>query len=351
MRGVLGLLVTLSLVPGAWAKSEKINVEHALILDSIVSIHNKVGSLGWEQTLANATWPTAMKMKSGINNVQVGDPHGDDDDGAFDYACVYNPTSEECLQKGARLKDDGIQILASEVLYQTLTFFKVKHVFVKLQTGAYGFRVVDPVKDANYQDLKTDQVVAAIKEFRKYVINLLCDNPDPSRVLAMMNRYEVGIRFRWDMAWALLGNKLPEASNKYMRFGPKWEAFSAGITEVERQANSRRTTLEESSGGRSQPVATGKPSVGYLANEAVGIIRLIGDTASQILQLFCVSDLSINAKLENEKQLVVYRLLSVKSQLKGRYAPLQAVIDEMNKEAARASEDDEPTIARPLENP
>jgi hypothetical protein len=338
----------------------------------MISVQDKINTLGYEQALAGSEWPKAVPSDESTDQEAL-ENHGNvlfsqfgsDTDLPWDE-CNFNPAGPNCsgysypgmTNVNSNLKNDGVQILATEVLMQTLDFFKVKHVFGKLKNkpNTFGFKVIDPVDGQPYQDLDTDTVVYAIKQFRKYVIGLLCNQPDASRVLAMINKYDVGQRFRWEMAWALLGNDLPDAPNKYMRFGVKWRKFSAAMDGIEngsilrvRNAFGGQSSVDPGgwaipqAGAPSIPVPGGTgigsslAKVGFIAREVVSIIRLVGDVASGILDLFCVSDLSTNQKHEADTQSVVYKLIDLKKKATDRYGPLMPILDDIGKKATQAA--------------
>jgi hypothetical protein len=351
-------------------KSQQLSNDLAVI----ISTQDKINTLGYEKALSESEWPKAVDVVPDTTQQQEALPnHGDtlfsqspwgsDTDLPWDE-CNFNPAGPNCSgysynpvsNVNANLKNDGVQILATEVLMQTLDFFKVKHVFGKLKSkpNTFAFKVIDPVDGQPYQDLDSDTVIYAIKQFRKYVIGLLCNQPDASRVLAMINKYDVGTRFRWEMAWALLGNDLPDAPNKYMAFGVKWRKFSAAMDGIEngsvmrvRNAFGGQSTIDP--GGWSLPPTTPAPSipgasagsslskVGFVAREVVSILRLVGDIASAILDLVCVSDLSTNQKKEADTQSVVYKLLDIKKKVNDRYGPLMPILDDIGKKATQAA--------------
>ncbi len=328
----------------------------------IVETKQRIEILGFDRALEESNWPEIPPYVP-ESKVQGLDSFGGawgvpGQTGTNDLAwddCNFNPSGPSCSTfpstTGAGvagpLKDDAVQILATEVLYQTLTYFKVKHVFAKLKDkpNTWGFKVIEPVDGAPYADLNTEAVVYAVRQFRKYVIGIICNQPNPSRILAMMNKYNVGNRFRWDMAWALLGNDLPDTPNKYMSFGMKWRKFSLALDGISNGSMMRVMNpysggwqgFDPSAGGVAAPVKSGGAKIGYIANEAIGIMRLVGDIVAAVLELFCVSDLNVNAKKEGEKQNVVYKLLALKKVANDRYGPLRKYLDDVGAKATAAS--------------
>jgi hypothetical protein len=157
------------------------------------------------------------------------------------------------------------------------------------------------------------------------------------------------------MAWALLGNELPDAPNKYMRFGAKWRKFSLAMDGIE---NGSIMRLRNAGGGYTpwtpspidpvvDPIGPGSGAAGkvggkvykagFIATEVIGVIRLVGDIVSAALELFCINDLSVKPKKELEKQQAVTKLLDIKKGLYGRYSPMQKILDEMSKQASKVS--------------
>jgi hypothetical protein len=352
------------------AHSKEVSDDLALI----ISTQNKIQTMGYEKALAESEWPQTGVIDSQADDTPpnqsgtlLSTQWGSDPDLPWDE-CNFNTSSPNCSgysydpsgvsNVNSNLRDDGIQIIATEVLFQTLEFFKVKHVFGKLKNkpNSFGFKVIDPVEGEPFQDLDTETVVYAIKQFRKYTIGLLCNQPDPSRVLAMLNKYNVGLRFRWEMAWALLGNDLPDAPNKYMRFGLKWRKFSLAMDGIEngsimrvRNAFGGETSVDPGAGGWGMPAApvtaggaaaTGGSSlskIGFIAREVVSVLRLVGDITAAILDLICVSDLSTNPKKEAETKTVVYKLLELKKKANDRYGPLRGALEDIGKKATQAA--------------
>jgi len=353
-------------------------------LQIILTAQDKINQKGFEKALQESSWPelpTGAEENEPEKKSQPNNPQGEqslnvllglDQNSSNDLPwddCNFNPTGFGCSpfsssptinSQAMQLKDDAVQILAVEVLYQTLSFFKVKNVFGKIPNkgNTYGFKVLNALEGQPYQDLDTEGVIYAIKQFRKYVIGLLCNQPNPSRVLAMMNSFDVGKRFRWDMAWALMGNDLPDAPNKYMTFGVKWRKFSAAMDGIEnvsvmrvRNAAGGFTQIGGEFGGLSGGAqgagqvgagqggagASGVIKAGLIAKEIVGAIRLVGDLVSALLDLVCVSDLSVNQAKEQQKQEVIYKLLEVKKRAYDHYGPLRPILEEIGKKATDAA--------------
>ena len=321
------------------------------IIQSIISIHKEVEKLGLEAVLKKAKWDLPKPQEENLffapmQVIRTNDP--------FDE-CIWNPSAPGCPGSGGfypdpfgtnptmQLKDDGLQIVATEVLYQTLTYYKVKHVFGKVKANVWGFKVIDARDGEPFQDIEIDIVIGAIKQFRRYVAGLLCNNPDPARMLGMLKAYNLGQRFRWDMAWALLGNDLPEAPNRYMKFGSRWRKFSAAIDGIQngsimRLRNLNGEMINYNAGNAAQAVgaATGSSAmhIGFIAREIVGIIQLIGDIISEALNLFCISDLSFDKNKEAQKQQSVIKLLAIKKDLYDRYSSMRKILDEMGKQTS-----------------
>jgi hypothetical protein len=371
MKLILSLLLVSSLGATSWSASAAKSVTPDSKSDAIkmiADIHSRIQKEGLAAVLKKAKWPTADQLDSVHLNATT-----TLSDNPFDD-CLLNPTMNGCTgndtwpgydpfsQNNLQLRDDGIQIVSVEVLYQTLTYFKVKHYFGKVKkpnndnSGVFGdpnqpsytwtFKVIDPVDGAYFSDLDTEMVLGALREFRKYVIALLCNDPNPDRMLAMMNKYDVGTRFRWDMAWALLGNQLPESPNKYMVFGAKWRKFSAALDGIEGTSLMR---LKNPSGGdvpwnpgpsvagAVQSTGGSMATLGFVSREIVGLIRLAGDIIANFLDFFCISDLSVNAKKETNKQQAIYKLLDIKKRAYDRYGPLKPVLDKMGQDASAAA--------------
>jgi hypothetical protein len=351
---LLNLGVLAAVVYGQAAVSQARQAQSDSEIQTILQSQDRIKRLGFEKALQSSDWPkhipeTENTGDSDIYHDGVGSSGilGDDcsGDGAWgNLNCLgggSDPIYNSPTSPNAQIKDDAVQILATEVLYQTLTYFKVKHVFGKVKdksnTVSYAFKVISPVDGQPYQDLDSETVIYAIKQFRKYVIGLICNDPSPGRILSMMNRYDVGTRFRWDMAWALLGNDLPDAPNKFMRFGAKWRKFSAAVDGIE---NGSMLRIQNPNGDYSNinpnlgaATGVGLAHMGYIAKEIVGVMRLAGDIISALLELVCFSDLSVNQTKELQKKDVVYKLLEVKRKAYDRYGPLRPLLEEIGKRA------------------
>jgi hypothetical protein len=341
-----GVSLTLS---AALGEAKPLKSADQAILESVVHIRQQIHNKTFEEVLAGAQWDLTATPEVSVTAEYTGTALGQFGQNSYDE-CSWNPDAPGCygdyldphIERTMRLKNDGLQILATEVLFQTLTYFKVKHVFGQIAPTSWGFKVVEPVEGAPFQDLDSRAVVYAVRQFRKYMAGLLCHEPNPARMLAMMNRFQLGERFRWDMAWALLGNDLPENPNRFMRFGPKWKRFTAAVDGIEngslmklRNLRGDVTNLDPQAAVQAMGIAQPqRVRMGFIAREVVGIIQLVGDVIMELLNLLCFTDLSVDQKKEFEKRDSVYKLLQIKKSVYERYNPLKHVLEELAKEAA-----------------
>jgi len=145
------------------------------------------------------------------------DAFGDPSDDPFDAGSIF-----------ISRKSGAADRIAYEVLYQTLMFYGVVHFIEKSPTGRYSFKIVES-KSGYFRDLSTLDVAFAVREFSRYLVALLCGEPTQEnfyKLFAQVPLEEIGFRFKYDMAWALLGNQLPRQPNQIFELGGKWEALS-----------------------------------------------------------------------------------------------------------------------------
>src|SRR5690606_9640225 len=77
-----------------------------------------------------------------------------------------------------------------------------------------------------FQHLKALDVSFALKEFSKFIVAHLCNEPtlmNFNRAFGQVSEAEIGLRFKGEMAWALLGNELPKQPNALYKLGTQWK--------------------------------------------------------------------------------------------------------------------------------
>ena len=145
------------------------------------------------------------------------DAFGDPSDDPFDAGSIF-----------ISRKSGAADRIAYEVLYQTLNFYGVVHYIEKSPTGRYQFKVVES-KSGHFRELSTLDVAFGVREFSRYLVALLCGEPTQAnfyKLFAQVPIEEIGFRFKYDMAWALLGNQLPRQPNQIFELGGKWDALN-----------------------------------------------------------------------------------------------------------------------------
>jgi len=215
-------------------------------------------------------------------------------------------------------KSGAAELLALEALYQTLMFYGVVHI-VEREGSKKSFRVVE-TRSGNFKNLTSLDVAFAIRTFSLYITALLCNDPSMSnfsRLLQQVKPEELGLRFKYDMAWALLGNHLPREPNDIFALGSRWR----GVHQIFASTKSLSTMPQ----GQSSELRSWLTSLGDVVN-----------ILTRLNKLMCFVDARPDPREEIKKRSVINALLRIDRGLNDRYADLKEIIDEIDKETKAA---------------
>jgi hypothetical protein len=202
-----------------------------------------------------------------------------------------------------------------EVLYQTLEYYGVRHYFGK-KGSRVEFEVISS-KDGYFGSLDSAQIAFALREFSRYLTSHTCNDPSMENFAKMFSQIpleELGLRFKFDMAWALMGNYLPKEANSIYRMSQKWSIIN-----------------QAASGQRSLPSQDGQSLSQYLTyiNDAINFIQAMNRS-------HCFVDVRVNPREEILKRVTVKKFLNLERSLFERYSENHELI-----QAIRAVEDQE----------
>lgn len=217
-------------------------------------------------------------------------------------------------------KNGASEKLAIEVLFQTLNFYGVSHVVEKKGTQV-NFQVIQS-KYGYFTNLTKLDVAYAIREFARFFTAYLCGQANMQnfyKAFAQVPAEEIGLRFKYDMAWALLGNSLPKEPNQVQSLGTKWKALQQILA-----TTSALKTGESAS-------AQGKELRSW-AGAISDVVNILG----RLNKLMCFVDIRPNPKDELKKRVVVGKILEMEKKVNERYNQYKDLLDQVQKEAKAA---------------
>lgn len=226
----------------------------------------------------------------------------------------YFPLPSTNLNRGATY------LIALETLYQTLQFYGVKHVVERTDFGVE-FKVIESPNGV-FKKLNKIDVAYALREFSRFLTAHFCNDPSPQNIYRAFSQVapeEIGMRFKYWMAFALLGNTLPRQPNEILKVGTRWASLS-------RILNGTRSLGMGSAGSPFQP------------NESRELLRWIGvmgDVSNLLTQfsgLMCYVDIRPNPKEEIMLRSVVKSLIKMQVDFENRYGPLQELLNQAERE-------------------
>jgi len=206
-------------------------------------------------------------------------------------------------------------LLAMESLYQTLNFYGVKHYLEKTPTSV-DFRIVES-KSGYFTKLNRLDVAFALREFSRYFTAHLCNDASIDnfyKALSQVPAEEIGMRFKYDMAWALLGNFLPRQPNSTYIIGTKWAALGKII-------NSSKTFSANTNEGKELQKWTG------LISDMMNLLQGLNT-------MMCFVDIRTKPKDEIRKRIVIKKILEMEKNLNAIYAPMKQMIEDAKKMGA-----------------
>jgi hypothetical protein len=224
-----------------------------------------------------------------------------------------NPFTRPIFDNGSSLVPPPRQgssfIIAMEVLYQTLQFYGVDHVLEK-KGSVIDFRIIES-KRGYFRDLDRIQVAFALQEFSNYLNAHMCNQPTVEnfyRIFSQVPAEEIGLRFKYDMAWALLGNYLPRQPNAAFALGARWTALGS--------------ILGNSSTIRGQ-VEDEKELASWtnMLSDAVNVVQ-------HLSRLMCYVDIRPKPKEEIKKRITINNLLQLSARMFESYDRFSPLIDE-----------------------
>lgn len=215
-------------------------------------------------------------------------------------------------------KSGAANIIAAKTLLQTLLFYGVVHV-VETNGSRKTFKVIQS-RSGYFKDLTTIDVAFAMQTFSNYIVALLCNDPhiyNMHRLLTQLKDAEIGLRFKYDMAWALLGNYLPREANDIYRLGTQWRTFSRVAESTSKMPGVSR----ESASSLKQWFST--------LSQIIGI-------ANNLSKLTCFVDVRPDPREELIKRQVIESLLEMQKETREAYEDIGEVVDLLEKETREA---------------
>jgi hypothetical protein len=214
--------------------------------------------------------------------------------------------------------------VALEVLFQTFTFYGVVHIVEKKNTQV-DFKVIKS-KYNYFTDITKLDVAYAIREFARYLSAHLCGQATMEnfyRAFAQVPAEEIGLRFKYDMAWALLGNSLPRDANQVMKLGTRWKALD--------QILSTTTTFRPSGGGLDGSTGSVNAQLKELKGWTTSM-RDVVNVLTRLNKLLCYVDIRPSPKDELKKRIVVGKILEMARRLAERYSEYKELLDQVTKQ-------------------
>jgi len=203
-------------------------------------------------------------------------------------------------------------LIAMESLYQTLKFYGVKHYLEKTPTSV-DFKVIES-KSGYFTKLNRLDVAFALREFARYFTAHLCNDPSIDnfyKALSQVPSEEIGLRFKYDMAWTLLGNFLPKQPNSVYVIGTKWSALGKII-------NSSKTFSATTNEGKE-------------LQKWSGLISDVMNLLQGLNSMMCFVDTRTKPKDEIRKRIVVTKNLGMEKNLNAIYDPMRQMIEDAKK--------------------
>lgn len=221
-----------------------------------------------------------------------------------------NPQNPYFPFPGTATRQGASYLVAMEILYQTLNFYGVTH-YLDKKGSSIDFRILES-KSGYFAQLTKLDVAFALREMSRYLSAHLCHNPSVEnfyRAFGQVPAEKIGLRFKYDMAWALLGNYLPREPNKMFLLGKRWKALDQ-ILNGSQILNSPDIEDQE---------------IKRWASVLGEVMGLVG----HLNRLMCFVDITPKTKDEFKKRVVVNKLLKMQRELVERYAQYKGVLDEM----------------------
>jgi hypothetical protein len=247
----------------------------------------------------------------GFGDDDAFNPFPDPTDDPLDFDLPNLPFPYSSRRSGAS------EILALEVLYQTFMFYGVIHI-VEKQRHTVKFKVIRS-KSGYFKNLTKLDVAYAIREFSRFFLAHLCNKSTMANfydAFAQVPPEEIGLRFKYDMAWALLGNTLPKEPNAIYAMGTRWKA----LNQILRSTDSIKGNSTE------------QKELKSWASSVTDVVNIL----SRLNKLMCYVDIRPKPKDELKKRIVVKKILRMEARLRDRYSKFKELLDSVENEAKKA---------------
>lgn len=250
------------------------------------------------------------KLGAGIveaDDVIVADPSDPFGDSASD-----DPIDYESSLPSFGKKSGAADIIALEVLFQTLNYYGVKHSIQK-RGSSYAFKLTSS-KHPGFNDLTNAEVAFAIRTFSKFLLAHLCGDGSQDnvyRVFSQIKPEAIGLRFMNDMTFALLGNELPKQPNEVYALGTKWKAIMDILNSLSWSKDAQKDSPE-------------------LKSWLIGMSDIV-NALQKINRLVCYIDIRPKPREELKKRIVNTRLLTLKTRFAERYPDQKEILDAAKK--------------------
>lgn len=203
-------------------------------------------------------------------------------------------------------------IIATKILLETLKYYGVRYSLTKNQRGDLQFKVIES-KRGYYLSLTNDKIAYAVKEMSGFLVGQMCNDPSPENLYKLFVQVppgKLGVRFMYDMAWALLENSLPKDPSKMLALNSKWKVLADVINE-------------------SGPL---------LENEKLSnisrVITTVLNSLYKLGKLRCIVDVTPDPRYEYVKRNVVNQLLKLQREIDTRPDNIPDVVNEAEKKGA-----------------
>jgi hypothetical protein len=213
---------------------------------------------------------------------------------------------------GLNSRQGAAYLIAMESMYQTLNFYGVKH-YLEKTPASVDFKIIES-KSGYFTKLNRLDVAFGLREFARYLTAHLCNDPSIDnfyKALSQVPAEEIGLRFKYDMAWALMGNFLPRQPNSTYVIGTRWSALGKII-------NTSKTFGANTNEGKELQ------KWGGIISDIVGLLGSLNS-------LMCFVDIRPKPKEEIRKRIVLTKLLNMERDLNAHYGPLKQLIDDAKK--------------------
>lgn len=234
-------------------------------------------------------------------------------------------------------KSGAAELIASKVLYQTLMFYGVVHIIEK-QGSKKTFKIVQS-KSGYFKSLTSLDIAFAIRAFSLYIVGLLCNDPSQmnfARLIQQVKPEQLGLRFKYDMAWALLGNYLPREPNDMFKLGTRWKGLS--------QIFQTTRTLNMPAGSSGTGASSG--TVAEMRNWVTSLGDVV-NIVTRLNRLMCFVDVRPDPREEIKKRMLTNALLTMDKELTENYADIKDLVDQVEKESKASKVDELKRMSNP----